>query len=456
MNDSSQNSVVNENIPIYSVNEISNSVKRLIESQYSNVYVKGEIGRVAKPYSGHIYLDLKDENSVLSAVIWKGNIGKLSVEPEEGLEVKALGKLSTFHGQSKYQLIIEKLIPSGTGSLMALMEKRKEKYKNLGYFDSKIKKKLPFLPKVIGVITSLSGVVIKDILHRLHDRYPSEIIIWPVSVQGKNCPKDVSNAIIGFNSINSTHSVSKPDVIIVARGGGSVEDLWGFNEEEVIETVYKSRIPIISAIGHETDVTLIDFVSDLRVPTPSAAAEIVVPVRKDLYKQLSKINSLLNNSFFYLLELKKNKLMKISSIFPSFHEIFLKRNQHLDNLIYKFANSLNIYINKKKLKYASLRLERMNLEFFLEKNLNRRKEIANLSKRLDIIIKSILDINRKSFLDLCRIHDNLSYKNTLSRGYVVVRDNQRKTIKKRNEVEEESILNLEFFDGTLKVKSFKN
>ena len=445
----------NENVPVYSVNEISNSVKRVIEDRFSKVYIKGEIGRVSKPYSGHIYFDLKDEKSVLSSVVWKGNVKKLSLLPEEGIEVKALGKLTTFHGQSKYQLVIENLIPSGVGALMALMEKRKEKFKNLGYFDEHLKKKIPFIPAVIGVVTSPSGAVIEDIIHRVRDRFPSKILVWPVSVQGKNCSIEVSKAIDGFNSLTKNDIISKPDVIIIARGGGSVEDLWGFNEELVTVSVFKSSIPIISAIGHETDWTLVDFVSDLRAPTPSAAAEMVVPVRLDLYEKLKKINNQLDNNFFHFLRFQKNIFQNLLKSLPKVEDLFLKKSQHFDNLNYKFLNSLNLFINKKKLDYMSLRLEKIDLIFFQTQINQKKKELKNYEKNLNIFINNFFEINKKSFSDLARLHNNLSYKNTLSRGYVVVRDDKKSIVKNKKEIEKKEYLELEFIDGFTRVKSVK-
>ncbi|MFZ8945616.1 MAG: exodeoxyribonuclease VII large subunit, partial [Paracoccaceae bacterium] len=270
------------NHPEFSVSEISGAIKRVIEGEFSHVRIKGEIGRVSFPRSGHVYLDLKDERAVLSAVIWKGVATHLQVRPEEGLEVVATGRITTFGGQSKYQLVIEDLKPAGVGALMAMLEKRKAMLAAEGLFDASRKKSIPFLPEVIGVVTSPSGAVIRDILHRLRDRFPRKVLIWPVAVQGDKCAPEVARAIAGFNALTAGGTVPRPDVLIVARGGGSLEDLWGFNEEIVARAAASSDIPLISAVGHETDTTLIDFVSDLRAPTPTAAAELAVPVRHEL------------------------------------------------------------------------------------------------------------------------------------------------------------------------------
>ena len=276
------------NPPEFSVSEISGAIKRVIEGEFSHVRIKGEIGRVSFPRSGHVYLDLKDERAVLSAVIWKGVATHLQVRPEEGLEVVATGRITTFGGQSKYQLVIEDLKPAGVGALMAMLEKRKAMLAAEGLFDASRKKSIPFLPEVIGVVTSPSGAVIRDILHRLRDRFPRKVLIWPVAVQGDKCAPEVARAIAGFNGLTTGGAVPRPDVLIVARGGGSLEDLWGFNEEIVARAAAFSDIPLISAVGHETDTTLIDFVSDLRAPTPTAAAELAVPVRHELAATLNE------------------------------------------------------------------------------------------------------------------------------------------------------------------------
>ena len=246
-----------ENIPEFSVSDLSVAIKRSIEGEFSHVRVKGEIGRVSKPASGHLYLDIKDEKSVLAGIIWKGTAQNLKVSPEEGLEVICTGKVTTYKGQSKYQIIVDKVEAAGIGALMALLEKRKKILEAEGLFSDRYKKAIPYLPKTIGVITSPSGAVIRDIIHRLQERFPLHVIVWPVRVQGETCPEEVVDAIEGFHLVDQSN-ISRPDVIIIARGGGSLEDLWGFNDESVARAVFNSKIPIISAIGHETDNTLID------------------------------------------------------------------------------------------------------------------------------------------------------------------------------------------------------
>ena len=238
------------NAPEFSVSEISGAVKRMIEGEFSHVRIKGEVGRVSRPRSGHVYLDLKDDRAVIAGVMWKGVASRLQTQPEEGMEVVATGRLTTFPGQSKYQIVIEDLKPAGMGALMALLEKRKAQLQAEGLFDADRKGPLPYLPEVIGVVTSPSGAVIRDILHRLRDRFPRKVLIWPVAVQGAACAPEVARAIAGFNALSAGGAMPRPDLLIVARGGGSVEDLWGFNEEVVARAAAASDIPLISAVGH--------------------------------------------------------------------------------------------------------------------------------------------------------------------------------------------------------------
>ena len=270
------------NVVEFSVSEISSALKRTLEDTFGHVRVRGELGRVSRPASGHVYLDLKDDRAVLSGVIWKGTASRMRIQPEQGLEVVATGRITTFAGQSKYQIVIDSLEPAGAGALMALLEERRKKLSAEGLFDEDRKRELPYLPAVIGVVTSPTGAVIRDILHRLSDRFPRHVLVWPVRVQGETSAREVANGIRGFNGFDAGGELPRPDLIIVARGGGSLEDLWGFNEEEVVRAAADSTIPLVSAVGHETDWTLLDYAADWRAPTPTAAAERAVPVRSEL------------------------------------------------------------------------------------------------------------------------------------------------------------------------------
>lgn len=279
------------NAPALTVSEISGAIRRVIEGEFTRVRVRGEVGRVSRPRSGHVYFDLKDDAAVLAAICWKGQAAKLETQPEEGLEVIATGRLTTYPGQSRYQMIVESVEPAGLGALMAMLEKRRAQLAAEGLFDAARKRPLPVLPRVIGVVTSPSGAVIRDILHRLRDRFPVHVLIWPVAVQGAGCAPEVAAAIRGFNALPADGPIPRPDLLIVARGGGSIEDLWGFNDEAVVRAAADSRIPLISAVGHETDTTLIDHAADRRAPTPTAAAEVAVPVRADLAARLADLGA---------------------------------------------------------------------------------------------------------------------------------------------------------------------
>lgn len=289
MQDTSAATTASGNLPEFSVGEISLAVKRTVESSFDRVRVRGEISRPTRAGSGHLYMTLKDDSAVLDAVCWRGAAQRLSIQPEEGMEVIATGKLTTYPGRSKYQMVIEQMELAGEGALLKLLEDRRKRLAAEGLFDAERKRPIPFLPSVIGVVTSPAGAVIRDILHRLADRFPVHVIVWPVLVQGEGAKDQVARAIHGFNALPEAGGpMPRPDLLIVARGGGSLEDLWAFNEEEVVRAAAASDIPLISAVGHETDTTLIDFASDRRAPTPTAAAEMAVPVRADLIARIAE------------------------------------------------------------------------------------------------------------------------------------------------------------------------
>jgi exodeoxyribonuclease VII large subunit len=278
------------NAPEFTVSELSSALKRTVEDAYGHVRVRGEISGFRGPHSsGHCYFALKDESAKIEAVIWKGVHSRMRFKPQEGLEVIATGKLTTYPGSSKYQIVIEAIEPAGIGALMALVEERKRKLAAEGLFDEARKQLLPWLPEVIGIVTSPTGAVIRDILHRLQDRFPRRVLVWPVKVQGEGSAEQVAAAIRGFNALPEGGKIPRPDLLIVARGGGSLEDLWSFNEEIVVRAAADSMIPLISAVGHETDITLIDFAADKRAPTPTAAAEMAVPVRSELFIEVTAL-----------------------------------------------------------------------------------------------------------------------------------------------------------------------
>ena len=320
------------NAPEFSVSEISGAVKKTVEGAFSRVRVRGEVGRLSRPRSGHIYLDLKDDRAVLAGVIWKGVAGRMATQPEEGMEVVATGRLTTFPGQSKYQMVIEEIRPAGVGALMAMLEKRRQA-----------------LPEVIGVVTSPSGAVIRDILHRLRDRFPRKVLIWPVAVQGAKCAPEVAAAIRGFNALEAGGRIPRPDLIIVARGGGSLEDLWGFNEEVVVRAAAESAIPLISAVGHETDTTLIDHAADRRAPTPTAAAEMAVPVRLELLAWLETAGGRMSRAITQGVAARRQRLGDLSRGLPRLESVLDGPRQRLDGLADRLDPALRAATQAKRM-----------------------------------------------------------------------------------------------------------
>jgi exodeoxyribonuclease VII large subunit len=337
------------NAPELSVSDLAGAIRRVIEGEFGRVRVRGEVGRVSRPASGHLYFALKDDRASLDAVVWKGQAARLKVRPEEGIEVIATGRLTTFPGGSKYQLIVDQVEPAGAGALMAMLEARRQKLAAEGLFDAARKRPIPYLPAVIGVVTSPSGAVIRDILHRLADRFPSRVILWPVAVQGEKCAPEVTAAIRGFNALPPGGPIPRPDLIIVARGGGSVEDLWGFNDESVVRAAAASAIPLISAVGHETDTTLIDFAADLRAPTPTAAAELAVPVRSELQATTAALAARLHRAVRAGAEGRAQRLRDLARALPRPEALTLSAAQRLDLAAGRLAAGLRAAADRKAL-----------------------------------------------------------------------------------------------------------
>jgi exodeoxyribonuclease VII large subunit len=435
-----------ENAPEYSVSELSSVLKRMIEGEFSNVRIRGEVGRVSKPASGHLYFDLKDDKSVIASVTWRGQASKLATQPEEGLEVVATGKITTFTGQSRYQMIVSEMSVAGVGALMAQLEKRKKKLESEGLFDKALKKEIPYLPEVIGVITSSSGAVIRDILHRLSDRFPRKVLIWPVSVQGEKCAPEVTAAINGFNKLTPGGAMPRPDLLIVARGGGSIEDLWGFNEESVVRAVSESEIPLISAVGHETDTTLIDYASDLRAPTPTAAAEYAVPVRADLMGWLSSMDERRVRSLSSNLETKRQRLKDLSRGLPLPTELVAMQAQRLDSISDRLPRALSIVSNNKRslLLQTSAGLRPQVLKLKL---VERTELINRFVKNIKSNMKIKIQHHQSALEGLERIRQTLGYEATLRRGYTVVRDQDGKLVTSVKKAEIKKVLEIEFQDG---------
>ena len=410
-----------------SVSELSNSIKRLIEDNFEYVRVRGEIGRVSRPNSGHIYFDLKDNESVISGIIWKGNALKLQMKPEEGLEVICIGRVTTYKGQSKYQIIVDKIEPAGIGALMALLEKRKKSLESEGLFSEEYKTTIPYIPKTIGVITSSSGAVIRDILHRIEERFPLEVLVWPVRVQGETCPEEVIDAIEGFHLIDQSN-ISRPDIIIVARGGGSLEDLWGFNDEGVVRAAFNSKIPIISAIGHETDNTLLDLAADLRAPTPTAAAEKAVPVKDELLLDLYDLNLRLKSSIYRKIKEKTERNVIISNTFPSILKIIQYPQQRINNINLRLKLSLRStfdYFNQKFQGISKL----FRKDLLLVKSDNNNKSLILKSQFLETSFQSFLKSSESRLNLSAGILIAISHESVLKRGFAIIKDKDLKLLR---------------------------
>jgi exodeoxyribonuclease VII large subunit len=329
------------NAPEWSVSDLAGALKRTLEDAFGHVRLRGEVSGYRGPHSsGHVYFCLKDQGARLDAVIWKGTFSRLKIKPAEGLEVIATGKITTFPGKSTYQIVVESLEPAGIGALMALLEERRRKLTAEGLFEPARKRRLPYLPQVIGVVTSPTGAVIRDILHRLDDRFPRRVLVWPVRVQGDTCADEVAAAIRGFNALQPGGRIPRPDVIIVARGGGSIEDLWGFNEEIVVRAAAESEIPLISAVGHETDTTLIDHAADVRAPTPTGAAEMAVPVRVELAAGIADLARRHAEAVLRLVERRRSDLRLTARALPTAEAIFAPKRQQLDMAGAKLAPAL--------------------------------------------------------------------------------------------------------------------
>ncbi|MEP1606753.1 MAG: exodeoxyribonuclease VII large subunit, partial [Marinomonas sp.] len=329
-----------DNAAPLSITEISTMLKRTVEDRFGHVRLRGELSGVKRAASGHLYCALKDEKAVIDGVMWRGNAGRLAFNPEDGLEVIATGKLTTYAGRSKYQIVIDSLEIAGEGALLALLEKTRLRLEGEGLFAPECKKRLPYLPKTIGVVTSPTGSVIRDILHRLADRFPSQVLVWPVLVQGDGAAGQVSAAVRGFDGLSSGGEVPRPDLVIVARGGGSIEDLWSFNEESVVRAIAECTIPVISAVGHETDTTLADHAADRRAPTPTAAAEMAVPVRADLAAFLGDLGTRQSRAIYRPIELGRERLEARVKRMPAREQLLQPQAQRLDDLSERLRRGL--------------------------------------------------------------------------------------------------------------------
>jgi exodeoxyribonuclease VII large subunit len=433
----------NSNLGEFTVTEISHALKRSIEDRFGHVRVRGEISGFRGAHSsGHCYFSLKDEGAKIDAVIWRGSFNRLRSKLQEGLEVIATGKLTSYPGKSSYQIIIENVEPAGVGALMALLEERKRKLAAEGLFDADRKKSLPYLPQKIGVITSPTGAVIRDILHRLSDRFPRHVLVWPVRVQGDTAAAEVVNAINGFNAM-----AQKPDLLIVARGGGSLEDLWPFNDEAIVRAVAASGIPVISAIGHETDTTLIDHAADWRAPTPTAAAERAVPVRADLIAETASLLARQRRAIARVMQDRKLRLQSAGRALPKPDDMLAIARQRLDSAAGRLAPALRSNVQRHGIALArsSGRLSVQPLQRRLEEQNRRVSDNARKAKRA---LELLLENRQNRLKNESKLFASLSYKSVLSRGFAVVRDMSNAPIRTVELAEKAGRLKIEFSDGT--------
>jgi exodeoxyribonuclease VII large subunit len=486
------------NTPEFTVSELSGALKRAIEDRFGLVRVRGEISNYRGPHSsGHAYFCLKDETARIDAVIWRSTFLRLKTKPQEGLEVVATGKVTTFPGKSAYQIIIDTLEPAGIGALMALVEERRRMLAAEGLFDAARKRPLPFLPGIIGVVTSPTGAVIRDIAHRISERFPRNILLWPVRVQGETSASEVAAAIAGLNALPETGSIRRPHVIIVARGGGSLEDLWGFNEEIVVRTVAASAVPVIAAIGHETDWTLIDHVADLRAPTPTAAAEKAVPVRSELAATLADLGRRHAGAELRFLDRSRAELRAMGRALPQGEALVGVPRQRLDRAASSLGGGISRRLDQRRIALARLahrlasqspqarlaragqRLEalehrlrrisslarerrgqkiahlsvRLTAAFSARGRIERERTLAlrhrlqGLERRLSGAVAALLARRRQRLEARANMLQSLGYGQVLARGFVLVRDSKGTPLRRAEGIAAGQRLDLQFADG---------
>jgi exodeoxyribonuclease VII large subunit len=485
------------NNPEFTVSELSASLKRTLEDAYGYVRVRGELGKVSYHSNGHVYFDLKDEKACIAGVIWRSSAARIKLKLEMGLEVIASGRITTYPGRSQYQLIVDTVEPAGLGALMALLDERKRRLAAEGLFEDARKQLLPYLPTVIGIVTSPTGAVIRDILHRLTDRFPRRVILWPVRVQGDGSAEEIAAAIRGLNALDGRGGIPAPDVIIVARGGGSLEDLWSFNEEVVVRAAAASMIPLISAIGHETDITLIDFAADRRAPTPTAAAEMAVPVRSELVGQVDTLARRTRAAWLRAIETRRKDMRAAARALPSADRLLGERRQRLDNLAARLPRALtaNAQIHRADYTKITARLARYTPHAQLARQrdglkaldgrarralrvavmrrrdrlngvaerlvasvrANRAAHIARLAReraRLDVLsdrgeraILATIDRRWTALERAAGLLAALSYHGVLARGFALVRGGDGQPLRSAAAVTPGAPLDIEFADG---------
>lgn len=435
---------LSDNVPEYSVSELSSSVKRSIETHFGHVRVRAELSGVKRAASGHLYFALKDENALLDGVMWRGQAGRLGFEPEDGLEVVCTGQVTTYPARSKYQMKVDRMEPAGAGALMALLEERKKNLAAEGLFEAGRKQPIPFLPRHIGVVTSPTGAVIRDILHRLRDRFPVHVTLWPVKVQGEGAADEIAAAVRGFNALPD--SLAKPDMVIVARGGGSIEDLWSFNEEQVVRAVAESRLPIISAVGHETDTTLIDYASDRRAPTPTGAAEMAVPVRDELMAQVKDLERRLDLRRHHMIEEARGRVAALARALPKPRDLLALATQRFDDVSDRLPRALMGMETRRRAQLAELTAV-LSTGRLMDRLSFARRDLTAQKMRLSSALGRPLERAGDRLKGAGRLLETLGYEATLKRGYAVVLDEGGQAVTTSKDMKTGDGLTLRLQDG---------
>ncbi len=444
------------NVKEFTVTELANAIKRTVEHSFGHVRLRGEISGYRGPHSsGHCYFTIKDDKARIDAVVWRGVFQKLKFKPEEGLEVIATGRISTYPGSSKYQIVIESLEPAGVGALMALLEERRKKLTEEGLFAEERKIELPFLPRVVGVVTSPTGAVIRDMMHGFAERFPVRVLLWPVRVQGETSAAEVAKAIAGFNALKPDGAVPRPDVLIVARGGGSLEDLWGFNEEVVVRAVAASKIPLISAVGHETDWTLIDLAADARAPTPTKAAEWAVPKYTDLIERVSGFSERLKRVIYRALEEFKTHLISAQRGLPRMQDILALPRQRCDELANRLPRGLYSNNQGHAGRFGAIR-GRLSAQPLRSRFTAMGQELHSLGLRNMQAFQHNVGRERQVLISLEQLLNSLGHHSVLSRGFTIIRDEGGNMVRSAEIAAHAPAIDIEFADGHVAAVPKKN
>lgn len=445
------NSQPGANVAEFTVSELSGAIKRSLEEGFGHVRLRGEISGFRGPHaSGHSYFALKDDRAKIEAVIWKMTYARLKVKPEEGMEVIVQGKVTSYPGSSKYQIVIESLEPAGLGALMALLEERKRRFTAEGLFADERKRALPFLPSLVGIITSPTGAVIRDMLHGFNERFPTRVMVWPVRVQGETCAAEVANAIAGFNRLMGAPIV-RPDVLIVARGGGSLEDLWGFNEEIVVRAVAASAIPVISAVGHETDWTLIDLVADARAPTPTKAAEWAVPKFSDLDDATQSYGRRLKIAARRTLEHSRSDLRAAARGLPRLQDVLALPRQRFDACDKRLGRALLANTRAHHTRFARISA-RLHPGPILHRIAVSAERVGVQHGRAGQALRNLLQRRRQRLEGFDKLLSTLSYQSVLERGFALVRDAQGRAVRTVADAPAGARLEVELRDGRVETR----